>query len=203
MKNILMTTLILVTLMLTACSSASTATTSQSLSAQSVLLLGTLKLEGTDQAVTNAQAAELLPLWQTMDELQSSAGSAQQEKTALLDQIQGAMTSNQLQAITDMKLTSQDASSFMQEQNISVSSIQTVGTSTQSQSNSGGPAGGPPPGDLMEGLAGPGVSVGSQSQTSAQTASGQNAQAQNTEASQISAGLRDALIKLLETKAAL
>jgi hypothetical protein len=204
MKNILLATLILTTLILAACSSASTSNQTEALSAQSELLLGTLKLESTEQAVTNEQATELLPLWQLMTELQSSARSAQQEKNAVLDQIKGVMTSNQKQAITDMKLTSQDATSFIQKQNISVSSNQTASKSIQSQSGPAGdfPAGGPPGGDPMGGIIGGGISVDLQTQSLTQSTSGQNAQAQSTEASQISASLMDALIKLLEKKGA-
>ena len=195
MKKILIATLMLAALLLAACSSASGPTQAGALSAQSELLLGSLKLEGTGQAVTKAQAAELLPLWQTMSELQSSASSAPQEKNALLAQIRSAMTPGQLQAITGMKLTSQDAFSFMQEQNISVSGAQTASNTTQSQNNSGGPgggpAGGPPPGGdpMMGGITGAGGSAASQSQSSAQTVSVQTAGA-----SQISSGLMDALI---------
>jgi hypothetical protein len=138
-----------------------------------------------------------------MTELQSSARSAQQEKNAVLDQIKGVMTSNQKQAITDMKLTSQDATSFIQKQNISVSSNQTVSKSTQSQSgpSDGFPAGGPPGSDPMGGIVGGAISVDLQSQNSTQTVSGQDAQTLNMGDSQISADLVDVLIQLLEKKA--
>lgn len=199
-----MATLILISIILAACSSASNSNQTESLSTQSELLLGTLKLESTGQAVTKEQASELLPLWQLMTELESSASSAQQEKNAVLDQIKSVMTSNQKQAITDLKLTTQDATSFIQKQNISVSSNQTSSKSTQSQSSplGGFPAGGPPGGDPMGGIVGGAISVDLQSQSSIQTTSGQNALTLNIGDSQISADLMDVLIKLLEKKAA-
>lgn len=204
MKKSLIAILIFISLILAACSSPSTSSATEPLSTQPELMLGTLKLESTGQAVTKEQASELLPLWQLMKELENSASSAQQEKNAVLDQIKSVMTSNQKQAITDLKLASQDATSFIQEQNISVNSNQTASKSTQSQSGlSGGfPAGGPPGGDPMGGIVGGAVSVDLQTQSSTQAVSGQNAQSLSIRDNQISADLMDVLIKLLEKKAA-
>ena len=108
---------------------------------------------------------------------------------------------SEFRAIADMKLTSQDALTIMQQQSISVSS------SSQRQSSSGapsggGPAGGPPGDDPMEGIIGVSAPMGSQCQSSTQTAGGQSAQSQSTGADQIPPGLIEALIKLLEQKAA-
>jgi hypothetical protein len=63
---------------------------------------GTLLLEDTDLAVTPEQAKELLPLWQMLRALQESSTSSQVEVEAVLDQIQGAMTPEQLAAIEEM-----------------------------------------------------------------------------------------------------
>ncbi|MCJ7620673.1 MAG: hypothetical protein MUP64_10705, partial [Anaerolineae bacterium] len=63
---------------------------------------GTLMLEDTALAVTPAQAQELLPLWQMLRALQGSSTASQVETQAVLDQIQGAMTPEQLAAIEDM-----------------------------------------------------------------------------------------------------
>jgi hypothetical protein len=79
------------------------------------LLIGTLELEGTDLAVDAQQASELLPLWQAYNELMTSQTAAQAEIDAVVAQIQDAMTPQQVQAITDMKLTQQDEFSLMQE----------------------------------------------------------------------------------------
>jgi len=77
------------------------------------LALGTLQLEGTEDAVTPAQATKLLPLWQMVagGSLQSEA-----ETNAVLAQVEGAMTEAQLAAIDAQLLTSESIQSWMQEQ---------------------------------------------------------------------------------------
>jgi hypothetical protein len=79
------------------------------------LALGTLKLEGTGDAVTPQQAAALLPLWQAIAG-GSLKGNA--EVQAVVKQIEGQMTDSQLAAIEDMELTWQDIQAWMQEQGI-------------------------------------------------------------------------------------
>jgi hypothetical protein len=78
------------------------------LDATSQLALGTLNLEGTADAVTEAQAAALLPLWQVLqgNELQSDA-----ERLAVTRQIEHKMTETQIAAIAAMQLTQADAQS--------------------------------------------------------------------------------------------
>jgi hypothetical protein len=66
------------------------------------LPVGTLLLEETAYAVTPEQAEELLPLWQMLRALQESGTSSQVEVEAVYDQIQEAMTSEQLAAIEEM-----------------------------------------------------------------------------------------------------
>ena len=70
------------------------------------LVLGTLQLEGTAHAVTEAQAATLLPLWQALQggELQGDA-----EQDAVLRQIESTMTEAQVSAIAGLRLTTQEA----------------------------------------------------------------------------------------------
>ena len=63
---------------------------------------GTLMLEDTPHAVTPEQAQELLPLWQMLGALQESGTASQVEIEAVLDQIQEAMTPEQLAAIEEM-----------------------------------------------------------------------------------------------------
>ncbi len=75
------------------------------LSAADQLMMGTLRLEDTEQAVTTEQAKALLPLWQA---LQSSALKAEVERKAAYAQIEAAMTPAQLQAIAAMQLTQDD-----------------------------------------------------------------------------------------------
>jgi len=72
------------------------------LSASDQLMLGTLRLEETEQAVTAEQAKVLLPLWQA---LQGSALKAEAERSAVYAQIEATMTPAQLEAIAAMQLT--------------------------------------------------------------------------------------------------
>jgi len=83
------------------------------LDATAQLALGTLELEGTADAVTGAQAAELLPLWQALDgsELQGSA-----ERNAVPMQIEATMTADQITSIAAMHLTEDDAQLWMESQ---------------------------------------------------------------------------------------
>jgi hypothetical protein len=118
------TLLALVALMaLSACSSApapaATTTTNQdtytsanldtsyegALSARNQLALGTLQLDGTATAITADQAKTLLTLWQALRGTTQSGASAQVEVSALLGQIEGALTADQLAAIKALKLT--------------------------------------------------------------------------------------------------
>jgi len=77
------------------------------------LPVGTLMLEETDYAVTPAQAQELLPLWQMLGALQESGTASQVEIEAVLDEIQGAMTPEQLAAIEEM--SQEDMQALFQE----------------------------------------------------------------------------------------
>ena len=75
------------------------------LNAASQLMLGTLRLEGAENAVTPEQAKTLLLLWQALSGrvLQSDA-----ERNAVLAYIETQMTPAQLQAIAAMRLTQND-----------------------------------------------------------------------------------------------
>ncbi len=193
-KNILIVLTLLI-LLATACSSGQASSAqNQSLSVQTELMVGTLKLKGTDQEVTAQQAAALLPLWEVMKDLNSSDTAAQQEIDALVDQIRGTMTSGQLQAISNMKLSQQDVMAAAQGQALTSGNAQK--SSSQSQSSGGG-FGGPPPGggDLGGILAGggPGTGVSNNSSTAA------TPQAVNSK--QAPDGLIDALIEYLKGKA--
>jgi hypothetical protein len=84
------------------------------------LAIGTLKLEGTDLAVTAEEATTLLPLWKAVKSLSSSDTTAPEELTALYQQIQDSMTKEQVQAIEDMQLTQDDMNTLMQDLGIQV-----------------------------------------------------------------------------------
>jgi hypothetical protein len=75
------------------------------LAVRNQLALGILELNQGDLAISAEQAQTLLPLWQALRSTQQAGGTAQAEVSALLTQIESAMTSEQLQAIAAMKLT--------------------------------------------------------------------------------------------------
>lgn len=199
MKKILTTILILFTLLSAACSTASSENQSaanaskQSLSTEAELIVGTLKLEGTTQAVTAEQASKLLPLWQLRKELSTNSAAAPQEIQAVIDQIQSTMTTEQVQAIDNMKLTQQDAMTLVQEQgNTTQSSAKQ--SSSQSQNNGGGFA--PPDGGPGGGIPGMGPSMGTTSSTTTQSA-----QLQSTnDSSASSSAMIDVIIQYLQKK---
>jgi hypothetical protein len=85
---------------------------------RSQLAFGTLKLEGTDQAVSQDQVQTLLPLWQAMLVLSGDNTSVSEEITAVQTQIVEAMNPEQLQAIADMWITNASLSAFYAEKGI-------------------------------------------------------------------------------------
>ena len=78
------------------------------------LALGTLQLEGTVQAVDADMAAELLPLWQLLNELENNSSTAPEEVTAVIEKIETVMTPDQIKAINDMQISQQDISTATQ-----------------------------------------------------------------------------------------
>jgi hypothetical protein len=170
------------------------------------LVVGTFKLEGTANAVTADQAAQLLPLWQVYKDLSVSTSAAQEEIDALADQIQGTMTPEQVQAITDMNLTRREI--FQTMQDLGIESGNRPNASGTPRPNSGqggsfqggGPGGGPPGG-------GPGGGQGfnnGQNLSPQQIATFQARRTQNGggngQLNRIPPALFDALIKLLQSK---
>lgn len=223
MKNIAIPVLVILMLTLTACGAASGGTQQavssqhdRSLPMQEQILIGTFKLEGTDQAITAQQAAQLVPLWQVYKDLSSSDTAAQQEVDGLVQQIQDTMTPEQMQAITDMHLTRQDMFTVMQEQglnfggsggqNISPEQIATLQASRGSgggfQGGSGFPGGGPGDGGGGGGL--PGGGPGGQNFTPQQQATAQARRVNGGGGggfNRVPSGLIDALVQFLEKKA--
>jgi hypothetical protein len=153
MKKLTIATLTILTLILTACGSASSSTLqvgpgsqAQTLPAATQLIVGIFKLDGTDQAVTAEQAKELLPLWQVYQDLLTSDTAAQEEIDALVEQAQETMTAEQMQAITVMNLTQKDVMSVMQEQGLGVSQRSNMGNGNGTTTGGGGGFSGPPDG---------------------------------------------------------
>jgi hypothetical protein len=79
------------------------------------LLLGTLRLEDTDQAITSEQTKALLPLWQGYAALTASGTAATEEIESVQNQIVEAMSDEQIAAVADMRLTNEALQSFYVE----------------------------------------------------------------------------------------
>ena len=115
-KKFFWTSITLLALTLTACAS-STGTPASApsggpgameLPAQTKLVLGTINLEETDYPVTSEQAAELLPMFYVLQDLNDSDTAAQEEIDGLVAQIQETLTAEQTQAIDGMNLSMRD-----------------------------------------------------------------------------------------------
>jgi hypothetical protein len=160
------------------------------LSPQLELLLGIFKLEGTENAVTTEQAAELIPLWQAYKSLSQSDTTAQEEIDALVQQIKDTMTQKQIDAISAMKLTGEDMFTIMQENGIT--SGFGVGTPQAGQTSPG----------FVPGQGGGGGQGGGQGFTPEQMATAQASGAQKARnVNRIQPALFDALIDLLQERA--
>ena len=149
MKRIALTFLMIFAIALTACGASSSTSTPAStntgngLNTLSEVAVGMLKLDGTAQDVTADQARELLVLWQVYQDISQSNTAAQEEVSALADQIQETMTTDQMQAITAMNLTQQDVFAAMRSADVNSSSSVSTTTVYAPSGNSGMPAGGP------------------------------------------------------------
>ncbi len=230
MKNILLLTgLLILALTLSACGaipglasgSGATGTSGNSLrtnrtaplSSEAKLALGTIKLEGTDQAVDPGMAAKLIPLWQLMAQLKSSNSSAPQEVAAVQDQIRATMNPAQLSTIDGMKLTQGDIFTSLQAQaNASGGATDSSGQGTTRGFTGGNGAGGPvvfgggPPGGFPGGGFGGGgfggARTGGTASNGTTTGSSSLTAAQATQARQnaLSSLVITQLVRLLETK---
>ena len=133
-SKIVLPILLISILLLSACgSTAGTATAQGGANPQAMplsekLALGTLKLEGTGNAVTTKQASDLLPLWQVYSSLIESDTAAQEEKDALAEQIQETMSADQIKAIEGLNLTQRDIFTATQELGITTTQISANGT---------------------------------------------------------------------------
>jgi hypothetical protein len=122
------------------------------------LAIGTLLLEGTEDAVTVERAAIVLPSWQMLDALEGSGTAAQAELDTVLSQIQRAMTPQQLTAIKKMELTPTSLRELVQERGFSTGAAGGTRQSGGFQApagvdpgRAGGPGGGIPGAGLGQG----------------------------------------------------
>jgi hypothetical protein len=171
---------------------------------------GTLLLEDTDLAVTPEQAKELLPLWQMIRSLQGSTTASQVEVDAVFEQIQAAMTPEQLAAIDEMD--QEDMGALFEELGMG----RQQGDSASDDEQGGGFGGPPDMGGMMPpgggeggaviigpggGEGGPGMGPGGfgnldpEAQATAMAGRGGAGMG-------FGSGLTDAVIELLETRAA-
>lgn len=98
------------------------------------LLLGTLRLEGSNLAVTAAQEQQLTTLWQAWAALSASGTAAPEETEVVQNQIAAAMTPAQIQAIAGMQLTNADLQAFYVEAGLSEIKTPEPGVTPQSGS---------------------------------------------------------------------
>ncbi len=231
-KAPLFTAFLALALLLTACGSASGNTgsgngtgnaggfrssASRALTPDAKLALGTIKLEGTSQAVDARTAAKLVPLWQLMVQLHSSTSSAPQEVAAVMDEIHAAMTAQQVNTINGMSITQADLFTLFQQQaqaggsggaNGSSGSGGTAGFGGRNRGGGGFfiAGGGPGGGGFGGGFGGGGfggarTANGSTSSSSdPQVAAAQQAEAAQARENAISSLVEEQLIRLLETK---
>lgn len=82
------------------------------LSASSQLMLGILRLEGSDNAITSEQAKALLPVLQS---LQGQSLKAEAERSAVWASVEAQLTPAQIKAIADMRLTQDDLQTWMRD----------------------------------------------------------------------------------------
>ena len=205
-KKIFWTTLILITLTLTACASiARTTGTAPSgsssageLPAQTKLILGVINLEETENTVTVEQAKELIPMFYVLQDLNDSDTAAQEEKDGLVNQIQETLTTEQAQAIDAMSLTRRDMFAVTQGNSAGSGSSNAASTSG---AGGGGGMGGPPymggmPGGGPDEMPGGNFSAPTTKTTSASS----DASAIRVMDTSTPSALFDAVIELLEKK---
>ena len=87
----------------------------EAVSIQVQLLIGTLRLDTTNIAVTREQATVLLPLWNNFLALKQSGPITQEQVEPLMQQIQVSMTPEQITTIATMQITQQDLRAMFQE----------------------------------------------------------------------------------------
>ena len=105
------------------------------------LILGTMNLQG-NLVVTRGEAAQLVPLWEMYQTLITSSTASPLELQATLVGIEQAMTPDQVQAIVNMKLTSQDMATIMQQKGVTSSARGGSGTPRATGGGGGGFGGG-------------------------------------------------------------
>jgi hypothetical protein len=196
----------LVVILLSGCSTYThTVSASNGLSTANKLAFGTLKLEGTINAVTASQAKDLLTLWQGYQSLSNDDTASQLELDALVNQIESNMTSEQIQAIQAMGLTGQSVSESLSTLVGNVTSDTAVSTpntpSVSLSSSTGGPNGMMPGGSPPSGGDGMGDILGSAAGgTTTQSTPAATQSTVGSAEAQVNPVLLQAVIQLLATR---
>lgn len=207
MKKLVLISITILAVLLSACSAQTpqAAPAQAELSTESKLIVGTFKLDGTEQAITKDQAKQLVIMWQVYQEISQSDTAAQEEVDGLLKQIEGAFTDAQTQAITNLNLSQRDVMTLMQEKNLmgnmpQMGNSSSSGSSSNSNATGGGAAmgaGGPP--DMGAGgppdMGGGGPMMGGDSSSSSSSSGSTSTQAQRMNPT---SQLLDALIEYLQ-----
>lgn len=167
----------------------------QTMPVESIVGIGIIKLEGTDDAIDTETAENLLPLFKALKTLSTNSNTSVAEMTALNRQIKNTLTADQFTAIESLKITSVDVNKLLKENGLTSSSSVSSGSNSSSTRNNGG-FGGPPDGGMMMMAAG--------NTTSSKTQATPNAVAALTSSRKSAGGYNlsfaDIIIKILETK---
>jgi hypothetical protein len=144
------------------------------------LTLGTFKLDQTDTPIDAEEASELLPLWKALRSLSQNDTTAAEELQALIVQIEGTLTSEQVKAVQNMNLSFQDVQSVSQELGLNLGAGGGgVNRSASAQDDAQGTGGGMPAGGgfgggpegIMGGGGPPGAGVDAQAMQTAMASS--------------------------------
>ena len=115
---------------------------SNAISPAQQLILGTINLQGS-LVVTLDEATQLLPFWEAYRDLSTSSNASPLELQATLVGVEQAMTPDQVQAIVNMKLTSQEMATILQQQGVALGATRGgSGTPRTTGAGGGGFAGG-------------------------------------------------------------
>lgn len=91
---------------------------------QANLIMGTFMLEETELAVTPEQASDLAFLWKAVRSLAESDSATQEERQALINQIQDTMTEEQLEAMQTQDFSMEEYRALMDELGLSMNQMQ-------------------------------------------------------------------------------
>jgi hypothetical protein len=94
------------------------------------LAFGTLSLQESGTPVSSEEAKVLLPLWQAILALENNPDTADQEITAVQDQIISSMQKEQLEAIAAMQITNTELTVFYSDQGLIISTPSPDSTTT-------------------------------------------------------------------------